>query len=304
MIKKFPSFSAFLKNDEAQFRLSIGLKLALMNLFFLILLLFFLYVLLKIDLIFFNANQFPGAKEFQEGYYNFILSSLLDLMPFVFLGLIVVFAVGVFLTKLILRPFKILSKYCEDYVNDRGAVFNPELLSDHRLLILFSEYFFNVTDEMMKSKVYRQVQIPQKFTKIHKPTYDWTFFMSYFLIIIVLTAVTSLAILYVDGLIRMQIIELSTKYLKATPSVKYFLSEQFVVFDSVVYLLMVIHAILHIFFGFYLYSKVSTPAFAIFSSMRSFLKGNRNARVHLIGYNFLREDSRKINRYLDLLSRL
>lgn len=292
------------KDDQVAFRYKISIGLCTLSFVFLALVMFFLYILLKIDLIFFNANQFPGAKEFQEAYFDFIFSNTVELLPFIFLGMILIFFVGVYLTHLTLRPFKLLSRYCEDVVNGKKANFNPELFADHRLLVMFSDYFFSITEQMLAEGKFKQVVIPEKYTRIHRPGYDWSFFFSYILIIAVLTGASVTGMVAIDADIREQIIDLSTNFLKATPTVKYFLSEQFVVFDIVLFVLMLFHVVLHFSFGFFLYSKVSAPAFAIFSTMRSFLKGNKSARIHMIGYSHLREDCRKINKYLDMVSKL
>ena len=56
--------------------------------------------------------------------------------------------------------------------------------------------------------------------------------------------------------------------------------------------------------AFHLYGKVSGAVFAFFSTMRSFMKGNRKARVHLIGYAQIRPHGRSFNKYLDYIERL
>ena len=128
------------------------------------------------------------------------------------------------------------------------------MLTDHRLLIMFCDFFFSATEQMIVENKFKQCSVPERFTKIHKPVYDWSFFMSYFLIILALTVLSIIGVITIDTGIREQIIELSTNFLKATPSVKYFLSEQFVVFDLVVFLLISFHVAIHFSFGFYLYS--------------------------------------------------
>lgn len=291
-------------DDQVVFRYKISLSLCSLSFIFIGFVIFFLYILLKIDLIFFNANQFPGAREFQEAYFDFIFSNTVELLPYIFAGMILIFFMGIYLTHLTLRPFKLLSRYCEDAVNGKKVSFNPELFADHKLLVMFSDYFFSITDQMMVEGKFKQVVIPEKYTRIHKPVYDWSFFLSYILLIAVVTGASLFGVAAIDADIREQIITLSTSFLKTTPTVKYFLSEQFVVFDVVLYVLMLFHIALHFSFGIFLYSEVSAPAFAIFSTMRSFLKGNKAARIHMIGYSHLREDCRKINKYLDMVSKL
>ena len=50
-----------------------------------------------------------------------------------------------------------------------------------------------------------------------------------------------------------------------------------------------------------LYNKVSGAAFAYFATMRSFMKGKFSSRVHLIGYSYVRNYGRDLNRYLKFL---
>ncbi len=291
-------------DDKVLFRYKISLSLCFLNFVFLGFVLFFLYILLKIDLIFFNANQFPGAREFQEAYFDFIFSNTVELLPYIFGGMIVIFLMGNYLSHLTLRPFKLLSRYCEDIVQGKKSSFNPELIADHKLLVMFSDYFFSITDQMLLENKFKLTIIPEKYTRVHRPVYDWTFFLSYLLLMAMVSGASLWGVVAIDADVREQIITLSTNFLKTTPTVRYFLSEQFVVFDIVLYVLIIFHMVLHFSFGIFLYSKVSTPAFAIFSTMRSFLKGNRASRIHLIGYSHLRDDCRKINKYLDLISKL
>lgn len=291
-------------DDQVIFRYKISLSLCSLSFIFLSFVLFLLYILLKIDLIFFNANQFPGAREIQDIYFDFIFSNTIELLPYVFVGMILIFFMGIYLTHLMLRPFKLLSRYCEDITNGKKANFNPEMFADHKLLVMFSDYFFSTTEQMLEQKKFKQISIPDKYTRVHRPVYDWSFFISYILLIAMVTGASLLGVIAVDSDIREQIITLSTSYLKTTATVKYFMSEQFIVFDIVLYVLIMFHIFLHFAFGVFLYSKVAAPAFAIFSTMRSFLKGNKNARIHMIGYSYLREDCRKINKYLDLVAKL
>ena len=71
------------------------------------------------------------------------------------------------------------------------------------------------------------------------------------------------------------------------------------ILEDIVVLTMVLIAVSYTMLGFHLYAKVSGAAFAIFSTMRSYMKGNYSSRVHLVGYSYLRDYTRKLNKYLD-----
>ena len=66
---------------------------------------------------------------------------------------------------------------------------------------------------------------------------------------------------------------------------------------------MSFHFLFYLGLSFHLYAKVSAPAFAIFATMRSFLKGNTKARVHLIGNYYARPETKKLNQYLDYIEK-
>ena len=56
--------------------------------------------------------------------------------------------------------------------------------------------------------------------------------------------------------------------------------------------------VLYLLLAYDLFNKVSGASFAIFSTFRSYLKGDHTAQVHMIGFNYLRGDTRIINKYL------
>ncbi|MFP5385134.1 MAG: hypothetical protein ACLGHN_03595, partial [Bacteriovoracia bacterium] len=96
-------------------------------------------------------------------------------------------------------------------------------------------------------------------------------------------------------------IELATKTLPDQRGVSRFFREQMFVFDDTVLLTIVLISFCYILLGFHLYSKVSGAAFGIFSTMRAFMKGNYSSRVHLVGFAYVREYTRKLNKYLDYI---
>ena len=100
------------------------------------------------------------------------------------------------------------------------------------------------------------------------------------------------------------IIELAvTSIDKNGKEIAYFLKNQEYLFESIQHItigtLLVVYAIL----AFHLYGRVSGAVFGYFSTMRSFMKGNRKARIHLVGYPHIRPYSRAFNKYLDLVCR-
>ncbi len=82
-----------------------------------------------------------------------------------------------------------------------------------------------------------------------------------------------------------------------------FIMNQSSIFNTTVTLAVILTSIGYITLSFHLYSKVSGAVFAYFATMRSFMRGNHEARVHLIGYAHIRPHGRAFNKYLDLVAR-
>ena len=297
-----------LNDDEFMFKLLTGLKFVFISLGFTFSVLLFTYLLMKIDLIYFVANGYPGASEFQEAFYDFIYSALIDKTPFVMVAILFIFCLGYYLANIMIRPFKVISKYCEERLSNKANYYSPDYFSDLKLLTTFSVFFFSHVDEAKSRGRLSKIEVPQDFTRIHKPIFEKNFFFNYFFIIVIFALLASVGILVINNTIREQIFELSQKFLTSnavvgSKGIRYFIEEQFSVANIAVYFFLVMHILAYCLFGIHLYGKISGPSFAVFATMRSFIRGNYHNRVHLIGHYYLRDDCRKINKYLDYIQK-
>lgn len=286
-------------NDEEMFKIGMGLKFLGVSILCTISVLLFTYLLVRIDLIFFITHGFPGALDFKDAFIDFIYSALFDeAIWFVSYGLFI-FGLGYYLSSIIIRPFKKIGQYCEDKKNHKDNVYIPDFFSDLQLLTSFSVYFFKKIDDGVTEGKLKGTDIPAHFTRIHRPNFEKNFFFNYLFIIVIFALLSSSGIVILNSEFRDQVFVLAKKFLANNSQVTYFLDQQFIIANIGVYFFVSLHLFLYFLLGVHLYSKVATPAFAIFATMRSFLKGNYHNRVHLIGYAYLREDCRKINKYLD-----
>lgn len=288
-----------MEDDEQMFKIGMGLKFLGVSVFCLLSVLLFTYLLIRIDLIFFVAHGFPGVEAFQNAFYDYVYASFTDELIWVALGGFFTFALGYYLSGIMLRPFRVIGEYCEDKMSDKNNFYTPDFFSDLKLLTSFSVFFFTKIDEAKIKGKLEKLEIPGHYTRIHKPSFEKTFFFNYLFVIAIFALLSSLGIVLLNIEIREHIFELSRKFLANNKQVTYFLDEQFIIADIAVYFFTILHLGLYFLLGVHLYTKVATPAFAVFATMRSFLRGNHHNRVHLIGYYYLRKDCRKINRYLD-----
>lgn len=286
-------------DDEEMFKIGMGLKFLGVSVLCTISVLLFTYLLIRIDLIFFVSQGFPGALDFKDAFIEFIYSSLFDQVLWISLSLVFVFGLGYYLSSIMIRPFRVIGEYCDDKISNKNNFYSPDFFSDLKLLTSFSVFFFSKIDEAGIRGKLQTVEIPNHFMRIHKPNFEKNFFFNYLFIIAIFALMSSTGIVALNLEFRDQVTDLARRFLANNAQATYFLNEQFMIADIAVYFFVTLHLFLYLLLGVHMYSKVATPAFAVFATMRSFLKGNHHNRVHLIGYYYLRGDCRKINKYLD-----
>ncbi len=291
------------KDEEVRFRLVNSLKMTLIPVCSLILTLLFAIFFLKFDLIFFESFGYPNVEVLKEAYFDFILSKSLELVPIAALFFVILVFVGIYISDILLRPFRVIGDYTEKFLNGEKCSYDPDLFTDLKLLTRFSEWFFNAIEISTTNGQLKPLEVPNKFTRIHKPVFEYSFFLQYFLFILAITICSGVFIHMFAVNVNTHIVELAGKVLENKQEVHYFLLKQSGLFESLLYIVIVGQILAYFALSVHLYNKVSAPAFGIFATMRSFIKGNYKSRVHLIGHPYVRPSCRKLNRYLDHLEK-
>jgi hypothetical protein len=294
----FPS--KLFKSEDSRFLLETAFKIASVYLIAMGLVSYLLWVVLSLNNVFFEANGYPELQELRSAYFDYILSNTFENLTFIFAFYIVLFFAGIYTGKVLIRPFSIIAKYCEEAVENINTSYNPDLFSDFKLLTRFSDFFFQyIYDSRVKKKLIANT-IPPNFSKVHGPVFDKVFFFHFFLFISILAIITTT---YVSAMIYEMyeaMVSLAVKTLpKSGKEVSYFLKNQEFVFTSIRQFSVVIIVVAYASLALHLYSKVSGGVFAFFATMRSFMKGNHTARVHLLEYKHLRPQGRAVNKFLD-----
>jgi hypothetical protein len=288
-----------LSNDELMFKLLTATKFTLITAMFAFTTIALTYLLLKIDLVFFETHGYPVQFTFQSTFFEFIFRNMWEMLKWLILFTLFIFLGGYYIAVVMMRPFRTIGLHCEERLNNQTRFYQVDFLSDLKLLTSFSSFFFNKVDEAKVKNKLIKVEIPEDFKNIHKPIIEKNFFINYFFLIVIMALLASVGILVLSNEIRSQVIALSTGLMKQNQQVKFFLERQAEVENQAIMGLLIVHIFVNFAFGLHLYNKISTPAFAVFATLRSFLKGNYHNRIHLVGFYYLRNDCRKINKYLD-----
>jgi len=287
------------KNEEAKFRLFTALKMTMVPIFSFSVMGGCMWILLNMNLLFFRANEIRGIDRFEEVFFDFLSSTLIDILPYAALLLIFVNVTAIYISDILLRPFRTIGQYCELRNRGENSSYNPDFFTDLKLLSQFGEFFFNSIETAEANKSLLKIVIPKKYTRIHKPVFETAFFGHYLLYLLASLLAVSIALYTFANEIYQNIINLAEMTLPSDQKINLFLGDQVAIMDSILVIVIVVTFFLYLYLARNLYDLVARPAFGVFSTMRSFLKGNYGQRVHLIGYPFLRDQTRSLNKYLD-----
>lgn len=289
------------KTEVSRFILAVGLKVSGISFIITFFVHYSLFQIMRLNYAFFKAHGFP---EFSDGtpFYDLLIAEVIENIPVLFIFHIILFFAGCYLGWLMLRPFRSLSDYCEKVIENPNLEYKVEDFSAYRLLTRFSEFFFEYLRESRRKGELLSNSIPPQYSKIHRPVFDKVFMLHFGLLLIIIAICSATFIVQNSGYVLQNLVSLAANTLSDYKTINKFFDNQIFIFNELVILTIVLVTISYIMLAFHLYSKVSGAAFGIFSTMRSFMKGNYFSRVHLVGHGYLRDYTRKLNKYLDYIN--
>lgn len=296
----FSGFRKVFKTEDSRFLMSVGLKVSGISFGINVFLFYFVFQVMRLNHAFFSAHGFPQFGE-DSPFYDYVLQESLENLSVFFLFHIILFFIGVYVGWLILRPFRTIAEYCEEVIASQNTIYKVEEFSNFNLLTRFSELFFEfLRDSREKGRIVVH-SIPPQFSRIHKPVQDKIFMLHFGLLLIIIAISSAVFTVQNSSAIFLNMVELATKTLSGDQNMHRYFLEQTFILDELVFMTLAMVFLFYVLLGFHLYAKVSGAAFGIFSTMRSFMKGNYSSRVHLVGYAYIREYTRKLNKYLDYI---
>ncbi len=299
------SFRDFKKDDQAKFRLKIGVIFALVPFVSITLGFILNWVLLKSAIIYITSFRKDIDYIISPLIMDYIQNGLLEVLPWAIGSFICLLIAGIILAQLVLKPFDEISAYCEAAIcpNEEKWAFDGEFQSELRLLSGFSDWFFTTTTTLRKSGKLTQIEVPSKYKKIHKPVFETMFFIHKSIYVAITCVLTGMIISIINYALFDAVISVVNEILTGGKGVEEYFSYMSLIQRDIAYITIGTNIICYSFFMAYLYNKVATPAFGIFATMRSFINGRYASRVHLIGYKYVRNQTRTINKYLDYMEK-
>lgn len=290
-------FRRLFKNEETRFIILVGLKVSGISLAVNLSVYYFLYQVIRLNFAFFDAQGFPMKDEVI--FFDYIIRENIENLPVLFAFHIFIFFIGTYVGWLILRPFRVIGEYAEAAITNPNTVYRTDEFSNYRLLTRFSEFFFEFLRESRKKEELTAHSIPPQYSRIHKPVLDLVFLFHFGILFIIIAACSAVFIIDNSGTLYNEMTDLALRTLQNPVAVRKFFQNQSFILDEVVFMTLSLIFLFYSFLAFHLYGMVAGAAFGIFSTMRAYMKGNYFSRVHLVGYAYIREYTRKLNKYLD-----
>lgn len=298
-IFKPQEFRRIFKNEDTRFIMFVGLKVSGISFFISVFMYYFLFQVSRLNYAFFEAQGFPVQDEML--FFDYIGREALDNVPVLFAFHIFLFFIGTYVGWLILRPFRVIGEYAEAVIENPNAVYKTDEFSNYKLLTRFSEFFFEFLREARRKGEITSNSIPPQYSRIHKPILDWIFLLHFGILLVIISICSSVFIIDNSSSLFHEMTELAMKTLQDPTAVRKYFTKQLFILDELVFMTVCLTSFFYILLGLHLYGMVSGAAFGIFSTMRAFMKGNYFSRVHLVGYAYIRDYTRKLNKYLDYL---
>lgn len=291
-------FKKLFKTEDTRFIMMVGFKVSGISIVISGGVYWFIFQIMKLNHAFFRSHGLTVYGEDQT-FYDHLIKEALENIPVLFAFHVFLFFIGTYVGWLILRPFRTISEYCDQVIENPDSEYKVDEFSTYNLLTRFSEFFFEFLRDARKKNTLAPNAIPPQYSKIHNPVFDKIFMFHFGLLLIIIAISSAVFIIENSTSIFENMVELATKSLQNQKSVSKYFTDQLTLIDDIVGMTITLISISYIVLGIHLYEKVSGAAFGIFSTMRSFMKGNYSSRVHLVGFAYVRDYTRRLNKYLD-----
>lgn len=288
-------------NPDARYSLITALKFAALPCIPLAFLGYMLWVFMSMTHIFFEANGYLEIESLREAFFDYVVSDLMEMLPFVGAYFCFLFVMGYYFSRLLLHPLKVVGEYCQKKLEDKKHPFIPSSqLVDFKLLSHFALIFFTYADEVMTLGRYKKFNVDPRYQNIQKPVFDKIFFLHFLLLVLVICGLTSAGLYVLSVDMHARIVELAIQTL-STPnkSLGHFLNSQRDILVTVQWGAVALMFMLYTFFSFYLIKKMSGVAYSYFVTMRRIMDGNPRARIFIRGNNPGHVYAHHFNQYMD-----
>jgi len=286
---------------DSKYSLRTALKFAAVPIVSLLFLAYMLWVFMSMTHVFFEANGYLEVAALREAFFDYLVSDLIEKLPFVGAYFCFLFVMGYYFSRLLLHPFKVTGIYCEKKIKDKNHIYVPGgPLIDLKLITNFSSVFFSFIDEVDKNGKFEKRNLDARYKNVQKPVLDKIYFLHFLILVFIITSLSAVGLYVLSVDLHGRIVELAIQTL-STPSksLGHFLSAQKDILATVQWGAIALMFFMYTILSYFLIKQMSGVSYSYFTSMRKIMDGEPKARIsirdnnpgHLYAYYF--------NKYMD-----
>ena len=268
-----------LQSQDARYFLKTAIKIAIVPVVTTGLIIYSLLIYLGMNYSFFLANGYAEGPDMKEAFWDHFAVSLLELVPWTLAIYAGIFALGLMLAYLVLRPFFQVAQMCEDVLNGETPNTKLDPISAQKLVLRSAVFFMEYLDEREKHQSKSSFAIPSEIQKISAPRPDGVFYLQYALLITLVTGISGFAIYVGISHIHEQIVEAAMAVLKANKTIGTFLLSQRDSVENIGWACTAFTTLLYIVISRSIIREVEGVSYGYLRDIREVLGGNHAKRL-------------------------
>ena len=267
------------KSQDSKYFLKTAFKVTSVPFITTLLLAYSLWLYVELNYSFFLANGFADGPEMKEAFWDNLLTSQIDYLPYLGLFFVGVFFLGLFLAHLVLRPFTYVRNMCEDIL--KGQAFEAEkgFLNAKKMVVKASLVFFDYLGKQERDEDEEEFGFPEELDKIHGPRPDGVFYLQYGLFLLILATLTSFASYFTLYHLHESMVTAALEMLKPSTSLNLFLTSQQTHLDIIVLLMTGITVFIYMLIARGIIREIEGVSYSYLRDIRDITSGDHARRL-------------------------
>jgi hypothetical protein len=266
-------------SQDARYFFKTAIKIAIVPIVTTGLIIYSLILYLGMNYSFFLANGFAEGPEMKEAFWDHFAGSLFELIPWAFGIYFGIFALGMVLAYLVLRPFFQVAQMCEDVLNGETPNTKLDPISAQKLVLRSAVFFMEYLDEREKHQSKSAFAVPSEIQKISSPRPDGVFYLQYACLITLVTGISGFAIYVGVTHLHEQIVQAAMAVLKANKTIGTFLISQQDSVENIAWACTAFTSFLYLVIARSIIREVEGVSYGYLRDIREILAGNHMKRI-------------------------
>lgn len=267
------------KSQDSQYFLKTAFKVLSVPFITTMLLTYSLWLYVELNYSFFLANGFAEGPEMKEAFWDNLLSSQIEYLPYLGLFFIGVFFLGLFLAHLVLRPFTYVKNMCEDILKGEPFEAGKGFLDAKKMVVKASLVFFDYIGKQEKDDDEEDFGFPPELEKIHGPKPDGVFYLQYGLFLLILATLTSLASYFTLYHLHESMVTAAIELLKPSTSLNLFLTSQQAHLDTIIFLATALTVFIYTLIARGIIREIEGVSYSYLRDIRDITSGDHSRRL-------------------------